>query len=363
MENEIFLVGYHDIPFLPSDSQEVFLASKSKTDYLVKCLLEIGYKVTIISCAASGNNDFKTTTCDNIKFIRTPYKFHKNRILRKINYFLTQKWLEKQLYKCRGKTVISYHSLHTMKSFKKAKRHANFNLILEVEEIYSDIKVHKKFSRREKDFFNIADKFIFITPLLESIVNKNRKPFCIFYGDYSNFCAHKIEKFNDNKIHIVYAGTSSAQKGGMLTSIEAAQSLPNNYILDLLISDNPEVAKALCQKKQYINIGFIGKLQGDEFLEYLSKCSIGLALQNPFDNFNKTSFPSKILQYLKCNLAIISTKTPSLFDSVFSDSIIFADFNPNSINKAILSAKKVKTDILIRTMDVDFKKTLKGLLR
>lgn len=76
--------------------------------------------------------------------------------------------------------------------------------------------------------FDIADAFILSNDLLDGKINKYRKPSIVIYGTYK--VEQKIvEKFNDGKIHAIYAGTFDANKGGAQIAIQAAEYLPENY--------------------------------------------------------------------------------------------------------------------------------------
>ena len=69
-----------------------------------------------------------------------------------------------------------------------------------------------------------------ITELLNKEVNLSNKPYIISHGTYHTvprYCG----KFDDGKIHAVYAGSFNPVKGGALTAIGAAEYLDENYDL------------------------------------------------------------------------------------------------------------------------------------
>ena len=72
--------------------------------------------------------------------------------------------------------------------------------------------------------FKAADAFLFPTEALSKEVNLSQKPYVIVHGSYSVQPLIK-EKFNDRKIHCVYAGTFDMVKGGVLNAIAAAEYL------------------------------------------------------------------------------------------------------------------------------------------
>src|SRR5690606_100231 len=107
-----------------------------------------------------------------------------------INIFLIYiKFLFYIIWKSKaGEKVIVYHSMWLILPvviFIKIKK---IRLILQVEEIYSDVHpLHKKFKKYELYFFGLADSFIFSTELLNSKVNMAKKPSIILYGSYKSY--------------------------------------------------------------------------------------------------------------------------------------------------------------------------------
>ena len=110
-------------------------------------------------------------------------------------------------------------------------------LTLEVEEIYSDVIENSKIRNKEIDYIKIADDYIFATELLRKDINNNKKTI-ICYGNYK-ISSDFGKRFNDNKIHIVYAGTFERKKG-VITAISMAKYLGEEYCVDILGSGSQE---------------------------------------------------------------------------------------------------------------------------
>ena len=128
--------------------------------------------------------------------------------------------------------VYVYHATAYGKSILWAKAIKKFKLILEVEEIYSDVqKTSRSLRDYEFSYIKTDDAYIFSTNLLNEKINKLNKPDIVINGRYE---VEDIisEKFNDGKIHVVYAGTFDIRKGSAAAAA-AAEYLNKDYVLHI----------------------------------------------------------------------------------------------------------------------------------
>lgn len=246
--------------------------------------------------------------------------------------------------------VYVYHATSYGNSILWAKSIKKFKLILEVEEIYSDVQVTAKRLRNyEKRYFCSADAYIFSTDLLNKKLNQKLKPYLIIYGTYE--VENSIsDKFSDNKIHVIYAGTFDIRKGSAAAAAAAAAYLGENYVLHIcgFGSENDTACLLeLINKSNRTNdckIEFHGLLTGNDYISLLQKCHIGLSTQEPSAQFNSTSFPSKILSYLSNGLSVVSIRIPAIETSPVGKCVMFYDEqNPIAIANAIKNAN-INTD-------------------
>lgn len=248
----------------------------------------------------------------------------------------------------RNDTVIVYHSNVYMKAICLCKRIKKFRLIMEIEEIYSDVSGNMRGRRKEIKLFKDADGYIFPTSLLEGAINFSHKPSVIIHGTYHvepvmEKCKDEFVKLHD-KIHIVYAGTFDPRKGGAAAAAEAAAYLPSNYHIHILGFGNENDKKFLrdiidrVAKMGKANITMDGLLSGEEYTRFLQSCDVGLSTQNPDAAFNATSFPSKILSYMSNGLRVVSIRIPAVEKSDVGRHLYYYDEQtPENIAKAILS--------------------------
>lgn len=369
MKKHIFFAGYYDVVGSPT-KRKVSLASKQKTDYLILLLKKMGYSITVFSCAEVKEVRFREehlVVDNNLEYYFAP-SFYKNKLFRKMSYFLSMRWLKKKIINnCLNSIVVSYHSINLIKALQTAKRKINFKLVSEVEEIYSDTEHFLKNKKMEMSFFEICDAFVTITDKLNQIVNPRNKPHVTFYGPYDYFSACEKEKFG-NEINMVYAGTSSKEKGGLKNSLILMKNLSEKFKLHLLISDN--ISSAFQQVEEVLGknskkIAFIGQKQGDDLKLYLSKCDIGLALQNIDLGFNESSFPSKTLLYYCCGLSVLSTYSSSIIGTPFEKVFLLVDENWADVASKLERMKFYKNNdnsSLLTELEISLKKGLEVIL-
>ena len=354
------------------------LAATNKADYIIKILNKLGKNVEIVSASLTSSKGYirgsKTNITEKTKLIKLQAFKWGNKIQKVIAYLWTMLGLCIYLvFKTkRNEEVIAYHSLATMRPISIAKKIKKFKLILEVEEIYADVsKRVEKLRNKELKFFECADKYIFPTGMLNDAINKENKPYCIIHGTY-NVEPDRRVSFNDDKIHVVYAGTFDPDKGGAVAAVASAELLPVNYHIHIIgfgsDADTEHIKNVIIQtnEKSKATVTYDGLLSGEEYIEFLQKCHIGLSTQNPDAAFNATSFPSKILSYMANGLRVVSIRIPAIEKSQIGQDISYYDEQtPEKIAKAIMDVDlndDYNSRKKITELDCKFKEELKELI-
>lgn len=324
----------------------------NKIKYMLKSFSKAYDKVDVFSVSRNLENKYRIFSSETISEgninLHHPLSWGGKG---KIHTHIMYKWMSiclffYLLFKAKkGEHVYVYHSTAYGNSVLWAKALKKFKLILEVEEIYSDIQKHNPNLRKyENSHFEAADAFILSTNLLNDIVNKNNKPYVVINGTYE---VEELvsKKVNDGKTHIVYAGTFDIRKGSSVAAVSAAEYLDENYVIHICgfgKKEDEEALKELIQKNNTTNtckIVFHGLLKGYEYISFLQSCHIGLSTQNPDGDFNATSFPSKILSYLANGLSVVSIKIPAIVQSEVGDCIsYYEEQTPMAIAAAIKNA-------------------------
>ena len=260
-------------------------------------------------------------------------------------------------------TLIVYHSVAYAKTICFLKKIKKFKLVLETEEIYSDVIETENSRKIETKIFNMADAFVLSTELLNDKINKSNKPNCTIYGTY-NVETNRDVKFDDDKIHVVYAGTFHPLKGGAATSISVAEFLDNRYHLHIIgfgSDEDTETVKRQIEeasRKSDCKITYDGMLTGEDYIRFLQSCHIGLSTQNPDAEYNDTSFPSKILSYMANGLNVVTVKIKVLEQSAINPMLYYYEnSNGEEIAKAIMNidlSEKYDNREIIADLDKKF---------
>ncbi len=346
------------------ENRNYVLSSSNKLSYIFDVIKKNAIDFEVVSASgAMGKRPLlaKTSHLENGAPLILPASLGRScRIIRVVDRAFIKLQLFFRLLKMKeGETLVVYHSLFYMNLVKLIKKFKKVKLVLEVEEIYGDVMENDRVSKKELDFCKLADAYIFPTELLDEKINKNKKPSVIIHGTYK-VEANLAQKFDDGKIHIVYAGTLDPRKGGAAAAVAAGEFLDENYHIHILGFGNDkdkinlltEIERA--SKTSDCKVTYDGLLSGQEYLKFLQSCHIGLSTQNPAAAFNDTSFPSKILSYMANGLRVVSIRIAVIETSSINDYMSYYDEQtPESIAEAIKS--------IIISDTTDFQKVVSDL--
>ena len=347
--------------------------SAQKVDYVIECMNKLGYKVNYISMSESANNKFYTPKkkplskdtmfymCPNI-----PGKFRESFTFRWLIHIYAPMHIKK------GDILLVYHT-NSMRNdlLRKLADKYKMTFIYEVEEIYgyAHETVDKIQVESEIDELQCPDKYIFCSNLIEKTVNRRRLPFVTVEG-YYKYTKSDVEPFNDGKIHCVYGGLIDKVKGGAFRAVRCAEFLSDKYVIHILGFGEIEEIKQLIEKNKKENgaeVIFEGLKSGQEYINFISKCDIGLNLMTFDANINNTAFPSKLVLYLACGLRVVSLKVPVLDISKMSSILYFYDEDkPDVIADAIKKvdiSSQYNSKQIMETLDKTFLNDLNELLR
>ena len=332
------------------------LSGMNVINYILKVLTGSGYYVKIISPSwVTGGTEklyISSEECqldDHVSIIKAPSISGDTRLKNFIKKVFSRVWLIGYLLKNikKDEVIFLYHEPTLMFPIKILKLIRKPNIIMINEELYSDIP---KFSYLNKNKeINYLKKtpsaYIFPTILLEQIVNYTKKPYEILHGTYFSEKDRNC-KFNDDKTHILYAGTFNVSKGGAV-AVSIGEFLDENYHIHIIgFGSDSEKKELLCkleevQKKAKCNITFDGLKSGEEYIKFVQACDIGLSPQNPAASYNETSFPSKVLSYLSNGIRVVSVKIKALETSAVNDLLFYYD-----------SSEPEKIADVIKTLDM-----------
>ncbi len=352
--SSIKYVGYYD----PTGERYNVYAASDKMDYLMTMFTKRNKQLELLSFSYSVRKKLKreNVKIDNNIIIKYPFSFYsKFKIIRLLNrlIILFQNAFELIFNTKKEDTVIVYHSIFYMNTIKYIHKLKKFNLIIEVEEIYADVDDNKRLRKKEFNYFKSADGFIFPTKKMNNLINEEKKPYAICEGVYL-FKETKNKIISNNKINCVYAGNFNPIKGGVYFALDVAEKLSSSYKMNILGSGTKEEIDYINNRIEKINskngcyVEYHGILRNEDLDNFLSNCDIGLSTQNPNNLFNDTSFPSKILVYLKAGLRVVSSNVEVVRNSNIKDIITICD--DDSIENFVEKLKSIDL-----TESIDFK--------
>lgn len=243
--------------------------------------------------------------------------------------------------------VILYHSIYYDSIVTFLKKIKKFKIIYEIEEVYADVR--DEGIGREKEIERCemaADAFIFSTEMLDEMINIYHKICIIIYGVYSYKSRTKSDISDNKKTIIVYSGTLMVGKGAS-QAVECAKLLDSSYEIRIIGYGSDEEKKTIKQmiseSKSDCKVVFDGMKYGDEYIDYLNDCDIGLCIQPDDCRFNATSFPSKILNYLNCGLKVVASNMEALKKSKIAKLISYSgSCSPEDVAIAIKNSERME---------------------
>lgn len=369
-------IGYFDVQDSCVKRHYVTSAS-NKMEYVAQAIAAETENVEIISMSSVIEPHFKfykgeTKTIYTGVTLRLPFSWGgQNFILKKLRtlWHRINIFVYLLLNTQENEPILVYHSLGYGNIVYWAKKIKKFRLILETNEIYSDVSaLAPAMKNLEYKMIGIADGYLFATELLNDKLNNKNKPHTYNHGTY------KVEpqitkKLGDGKIHVVYAGTFDPRKGGAAAAA-AAEFLPENYHVHICgFGSNSEIEniKEIINKtnqKSKATVSYEGLLKGRDYIEFIQSCHIGLSTQDPNAAFNATSFPSKILSYMSNGLSVVSIRIDAIEKSAVGKHIYYYE---NQTPQEIANAIK-KVDIsndnrtFINALDKKFQNDIKMLI-
>ena len=370
-------LGYYDVSENRDEMRSCPLAAVNKMTYICSAINRAGYDVEIVSASrTAGKQDCPghlIRVSENTSLRLFPCKGTGSVWKRGVRAIEMQWRIFQYLWKNiqSGDVLLAYHSLGYVRTLWLLKKLKRFRLILEVEEIYSDVTGDERVRKLEMRLFKAADAYLFPTELLDEKINTERKPAVVVYGTY------QVEEerncsWGDGKRHLLYAGTLDPRKGGAAAATAAAGELSEGYHVHILGFGSEQEKKDLCETITKINmtakagVSYDGVLGGEEYIRFVQSCDVGFSTQMPDAAFNETSFPSKVLSYLANGLRVVSIRIKALERSAVSDLLYYYDENtPEAVAETVQKidfSQPYDSRAVIRQLDAKFVKEFKRLI-
>ena len=319
-------------------------------DYFLYCLQQLGIETKVWSyCLA------KKSVCRSRKGVTTygqPLKYATTfkpsiKGLTQLFLFLLQLQLFFRLLFAKDNEIFFiYHERFYAPVIKLAKRIRKLRIVIDIEEIYS---IHAQLSddkiKSEIDYLKSFDRFTLANENLASELELKAGHYVICNGVYAPLQCHKKQSKKD-VIEVLYAGTFDKNKGGALAAIKAFDVLDDKFRLHICgfgseaeINEVKDAIASINNIKGYQAIvyeGFVAN-SSQRYTDLLERCDVGLSTQNNTGKYNATSFPSKIFEYLRHGIKVVSTRIPGSENLPISRYLTFIESNTaNNIANGIM---------------------------
>lgn len=355
----------------------------SKMSYFLYCLQQLNLPTKIFSCVTARGNGIKPQKNEvskygfDIHYAASIYRGSK--LLRILNILMLQLQLFFYLIRIPSTdTIYIYHERFYAPVIKIIRKIKKVRIVCDVEEIYT---IHAQYPQKRVNkeisylkgfkYFTIAGKG------LAELLSLNPGQYALCCGVYAPIMYN--EEKHGCKTKILYAGTFDTTKGGAFAAVECMQYLDEDYHLIVCGFGNENQVEAIKNRisvinndKKYDSITYLGYVHNgsSEYVRILRDCTIGLSTQNPAGAFNNTSFPSKIFEYMRYGLRVVSTRIRETSNLPVTDYITFIkDYSPKGIAVAIAESaeKKIEakqSEVLSKMHEkfcIEFKNLLTGI--
>ena len=161
-------------------------------------------------------------------------------------------------------------------------------------------------------YLHSFDSYVLLTQQMNSIINKNNKPYIVMEGLCdSNIQPNHVDSCDTSIKSILYAG-GLHERYGLKTLTDAFMSLPNvNYRL-IIYGSGPFVKELKEDIKKDSRIEYRGVAPNDEVMKAEYAASVLVNPRPTKEDFTKYSFPSKNIEFMSTGRPLLTTKLPGM---------------------------------------------------
>lgn len=337
-------------------------AGVSYVDYLIGVIKATGRKVKVVSIATGKNKTYfssKTVVVDeNEEIIYLPtlrqggsfsLRLAQAFSYLQVLYFMAFRINKKdKIILCHDRGISAFYSV-----VRKFIRRQYYYFIGEIFSAVYDKGVSS--IQSEIKCVQGAKGYILINNVMPKLLG-NISNYCVCHGRYK---LPKVESqgFNDDKIHVVYAGKIDQRNvTDAFIAVQAANFLDSRFRMHILGYGTPKDISALEIKITEINrnkkvtiVSYDGCLFGDEYEKFLMKCNVGLCTRIMTGYKANLCFPSKTIVYLAHGLDVVAPDIEVLRTSDVSSCITYisGDLTPSKVADTIMRIQIThKTEIM-----------------
>lgn len=182
-------------------------------------------------------------------------------------------------------------------------------------------------------FFYIYKNYFFKNYMCTNIKNyklikKYNKKF-IYYGSIKKFIPNNL--LANDKILILFSGTINKVTGlNIFIELVHQINIDDNYMfirekVHFYVTGNLDRRDDISSLLNYSNVSLKLNLPYNDYLNLLSNVNLAFNLRIPNSYINNTTFPSKIIEYLRHNIHVISSKNEDLESFKFYNSVFIME--------------------------------------
>lgn len=344
-------VNFYDISKYDFERRVFAPSLVTVIDYLTLVCNQCGENAEIISAAETRNESgfypFRSEEIrEGVTLTQASSRGYRNPLLRELGKIRNRLWLTWYLIRhCEtnetvffGDSPVLYEPLLLFRVWAKFR---NISILYFATEIFQEVvQLPPLKQKMEWYLFEKAEKLLVSTELLNQKINPTRRPYAVLNGSYQVVPDYG-EQFEDDLIHLVYAGVINSTKGSG-QAVGIAEYLPGNYKIHILGYGKEEDVQQLKESIEQSNrqnacqVVYEGILSGVSYSRFLQKCHLGLCPQNLDEAYNDSSFPSKILSYLSNGLRVLSVDLRAIRTSQVGDLLYFSTSDqPKDLAEAV----------------------------
>ena len=122
-------------------------------------------------------------------------------------------------------------------------------------------------------------------------------------------------RYDDGKIHLVYAGNTSGKKDDLLSIIQALKNYENIFAFHIIGIEESVLSEMVPEGSVSISKFIIchGKMHHEECIEILKKCDFQIFIR-PENLVTKAGFPTKLGESFACGIPVLTNKSSNITD-------------------------------------------------
>lgn len=219
-----------------------------------------------------------------------------------------------------------------------------YDYMYNVNDNTKKLGIIKKICRNKMKYcYHSMSSYILLTQNMNTLINKDNKPYIIMEGLISNLgSVDKVEKFKTKTI--MYAG-GIKEEYGIKCIIEAFEKLEGNY--EFIICGNGKLEQYVKEKAEKNHrIKYLGIISNEKVKDLEKKVTL---LVNPrFSNYEYTkySFPSKIMEYMVSGTPVLTTKLQGMPKEYYNYVYLINDETVEGMKDSLQECLSLNNDIL-----------------